>query len=228
MSADPAGFALVNPMERDNEGGWKPKASYSIIEAVNWYAYVSHNPVIYVDPTGEIAIVVVGGAAAVLLITALAAAGISAIILDPENQENMANAAKQIAEDAMRIAEGAKVLIDVLKAETDDVDEPSPAVEKTADAETSSGGSADPDNNDDESSNRKTNPSKSESKVWRKLDNYRDGIKRSGSGRNQRFYKWDHTHNDIEVYNHRGKHLGSMDPSTGKMYKPPAPGRTLW
>jgi len=39
-------------MEPDGEGGWKAKQSYSIIEAVNWYAYVSNNPVKYVDPTG--------------------------------------------------------------------------------------------------------------------------------------------------------------------------------
>ena len=48
MSADPAGFALVNPMGSDG----KPKSSYSVIEATNWYSYTSNNPVKYVDPTG--------------------------------------------------------------------------------------------------------------------------------------------------------------------------------
>jgi len=54
MSADPAGFALINP----NRGG------YSVIEATNWYAYVSNNPVKYVDPEGEEATAALGGLAA--------------------------------------------------------------------------------------------------------------------------------------------------------------------
>lgn len=52
--------------------------------------------------------------------------------------------------------------------------------------------------------------------------------KTSGYGRNKRFYDWDYTHNDIEVYDRNGKHLGSMDPITGKMYKGAEKGRTLW
>jgi len=42
MSADPAGFELINPNRDD----------YSLIEALNWYSYVGNNPVKYVDPTG--------------------------------------------------------------------------------------------------------------------------------------------------------------------------------
>ena len=42
------------------------------------------------------------------------------------------------------------------------------------------------------------------------------------------YYDWDWTHNDIEVYDRNGKHLGSMDPVTGIIYKDAVKGRTLW
>ena len=34
-------------------------------------------------------------------------------------------------------------------------------------------------------------------------------------------------HGEIEVFNARGKHLGSIDPITGEMVKPAVPGRTI-
>ena len=49
----------------------------------------------------------------------------------------------------------------------------------------------------------------------------------SGKGKKQKFYQWDYTHNDIEVYDSNGKHLGSMDPITGEMYKDAVAGRKL-
>lgn len=48
ISADPAGFDLINPMENG-----KPREGYSIIEANNWYSYANNNPVRYTDPTGK-------------------------------------------------------------------------------------------------------------------------------------------------------------------------------
>jgi len=38
-----------------------------------------------------------------------------------------------------------------------------------------------------------------------------------------RFATWDYTHNDLEVWSKNGKHLGSWDPLTKKMYKPALP-----
>lgn len=46
-------------------------------------------------------------------------------------------------------------------------------------------------------------------------------------GRSRRYFEWDYTHCDIEVYNKRGDHLGSADPKSGVMYKPPVAGRKI-
>jgi hypothetical protein len=74
---------------------------------------------------------------------------------------------------------------------------------------------------------RIANVQKQESPIWRSLEPVKGrDIKTSGTGKDKKFFKWDHTHNDIEVFNHRGQHLGTMHPITGEMYKPPVSGRT--
>jgi hypothetical protein len=90
-----------------------------------------------------------------------------------------------------------------------------------------SGPSESENNNAQRSSQQQPKTKPSESKFWKSLQNYRDGIKRSGSGRNLQQYKWDYTHGDIEVYDRFGRHLGSADPQTGSIYKPAVPGRTI-
>ncbi|WP_416259171.1 colicin E3/pyocin S6 family cytotoxin [Holdemania filiformis] len=80
----------------------------------------------------------------------------------------------------------------------------------------------------DSETGQKRNPTKGESEVWKKLDNVKgQNRKTSGTGKGKKYYEWDHTHNDIEVYDNRGNHLGSIDPTTGEMYKPAVPGRTI-
>ncbi|MDX8045706.1 SAR2788 family putative toxin [Gracilibacillus sp. S3-1-1] len=71
------------------------------------------------------------------------------------------------------------------------------------------------------------NMAKADSPVWKKLKPFRGKTKTDGSGKKKRYYEWDNTHNDIEVYDNKGKHLGSMDPLTGEMYKGPVRGRTI-
>ena len=69
---------------------------------------------------------------------------------------------------------------------------------------------------------------KAESPIWGGLKSYRGAIKTNGlNGKERRFFRWDATHHDIEVFDHAGKHLGSMNPINGEMYKPPVPGRDL-
>jgi hypothetical protein len=75
---------------------------------------------------------------------------------------------------------------------------------------------------------RNTNPSKAESPIWKSFPNYKNGLRYNGkNGRDRELYDWDHTHNDIEVYTGNGIHKGSMNPTTGEMYKPAKAGRTL-
>jgi hypothetical protein len=68
---------------------------------------------------------------------------------------------------------------------------------------------------------RITNPPKAESPIWRDLKPYRGDVKCNGKdGKDRQYYQWDHTHNDIEVFDSRMKHVGSMNPTTGSIYKP--------
>ncbi len=77
-------------------------------------------------------------------------------------------------------------------------------------------------------SGRTINPSKAESKVWRGLQPFKKDVKTNGLlGKDKEYYKWDKLHNDIEVYDRNGKHLGSKNPTTGEMYKPAKPGREI-
>ncbi|MBI4467019.1 MAG: cytotoxin, partial [Acidobacteria bacterium] len=51
----------------------------------------------------------------------------------------------------------------------------------------------------------------------------------SGKGRTRQFYKYDDLHNEIEVYDRFGRHLGVIDARTGDGVpgKGPIPGRSI-
>lgn len=52
-----------------------------------------------------------------------------------------------------------------------------------------------------ERKDRVFNCSKGDSTVWRELKSYRTGVRTNGKpGKAARFYEWDSTHNDIEIY----------------------------
>lgn len=70
---------------------------------------------------------------------------------------------------------------------------------------------------------RQINPSKAASKAWHEATHFKGELRRSGN----EIWAWDKLHNDIEVYDKRGRHLGSRSPTTGELYKPAVPGRRI-
>jgi len=54
-----------------------------------------------------------------------------------------------------------------------------------------------------------------------------DGERRWRSDGGARLYTWDSLHGEVEVFNRRGKHLGAMDPKTGRMIKAAVAGRKI-
>lgn len=58
----------------------------------------------------------------------------------------------------------------------------------------------------------------SASPIWRVFSSYRGPTRTSGlSGSKWQYYQWDYTHENIEVYDKNGFHLGVMHPLNGKM-----------
>lgn len=71
------------------------------------------------------------------------------------------------------------------------------------------------------------NINKQESPIWKGAENWRGKYKYNGkNGKEREIYDWDYTHGDIEVYDYKGKHKGSIDPVTGKKTKDPVEQRT--
>jgi hypothetical protein len=64
----------------------------------------------------------------------------------------------------------------------------------------------------------------SQSPIWQNAERHRGPVRRNERGQ---LLVWDYTHGDIEVFTPNGRHLGSADPITGQLTKPPRPGRTL-
>lgn len=75
---------------------------------------------------------------------------------------------------------------------------------------------------------RVINPPRSATSFSKETHSHKGEYRTNGkSGKDKEYYNWDYIHNDIEVYNHKGKHLGSKDPVTGEMYKPADPRKTV-
>ncbi|MCP4343987.1 MAG: hypothetical protein GY795_00495, partial [Desulfobacterales bacterium] len=82
---------------------------------------------------------------------------------------------------------------------------------------------------DAERAERKVNTEEELNAKFDEFEPYKGKTRTNGkTGKDKRLYQKDRTHNDIEVYNGDGtKHLGSMDPKTGEIYKGPVEPRDI-
>jgi Cytotoxic len=55
----------------------------------------------------------------------------------------------------------------------------------------------------------------------------RDGAQRWRNEEGSRLFEWDDLHGEIEVYNRRGVHLGTLNAVTGRFEKGPIKGRRI-
>lgn len=195
-------------------------------QTLHRYVYVKNNPTNYVDPSGEVewrqlavgtvktilgALETVAGAVATVTGGGITGGGLAACPVTAGagcaasggGIAVTAAGAAVTADGALRTAKGMQQIYNAVRSG------PSGPGRRPQDT------------------NRVKNPSKSDSQVWQKLQNFKNGLKRSGVGKDTRYYDWDALHSDIEVYDRLGRHLGSMDPTTGQMYKGPVQARTI-
>ena len=175
---------------------------------LNLYGYVGGNPASWIDPLGlkYAEYYATSGAA---IGGSVVAAGSLAVDAATGGLNILATPAELGTGSALggAIGYGVGSLLDILFNENG-----------SAHSSQNSGSSAD------------SNSDAGESKgFWNDLDKCKGSKTRTNGekGKKRRYYEWDYTHGDVEVYNGQGKHLGSADPQTGKMIKPPVPGRKL-
>jgi hypothetical protein len=61
----------------------------------------------------------------------------------------------------------------------------------------------------------------------RQIKLHLDGVQRWRREDGKRLYEWDDLHGEIEVYDRRGFHLGSLNALTGRREKGPRRGRRI-
>lgn len=89
-----------------------------------------------------------------------------------------------------------------------------------------------PDPDDDKNRGRKFNTiTKTEffKMVKKDYERWRDNIYKKKSKadgiEDAEYLEWDYTHNDVEAYSKAKRHIGSINPHTLKLYKPPVHSR---